>query len=388
MSDDDRIYLDHAATSWPKSEAVLAAMDRFARDCGAAAGRGGYRSASAADQLVSSVRRTIATRIDAVSSASISFHANGTAALNAAIYGVVRAGDHVVCSAAEHNSVLRPLHDLTKTQGLRLTVVPTDSKGLVDANAMIAAVEHDTRLVALTHASNVTGTIQPIGEVGEFLRDHPAWFLCDAAQTFGTIPISVQQLGIDLLAAPGHKSSGGPLGTALLYATPKLHDQIVPLMRGGTGSQSESLEMPQTMPSKLEAGNLNVPAIAGWGAALDSWQSVELAQRMQHAERLATRLHAELSQIRHLTVHGLAGALPIASVTIDDLSPSDAAAILDAEFGIETRAGMHCAALIHRYLGTDREGTLRISAGHTSTEAEIDAVIEALAAMVSAMHPR
>ena len=287
MSIGDRIYLDHAATSWPKAEAVLVAMDRFMRECGAAAGRGGYRSAVAADQLISSVRRAIATRIGAGSSECISFHANGTAALNAAIYGIVRPRDHVVVSAAEHNSVLRPLHHLAATQGLRLTIVPTDSDGLVDANALIAAVESNTRLVALTHASNVTGTIQPIGQVGELLRDSPAWFLCDAAQTFGTIPISVQELGVDLLAAPGHKSSGGPLGTALLYATPKLHEEIVPMLRGGTGSQSESLEMPQTMPSKLEAGNLNVPAIAGWAAALDSWQSAELTQRMEHAARLA-----------------------------------------------------------------------------------------------------
>ena len=147
MSNGDRIYLDHAATSWPKAEAVLAAMDRFMRECGAAAGRGGYRSAVAADQLVSSVRRAIATRIEASSSECISFHANGTAALNAAIYGLVRPRDHVVVSAAEHNSVLRPLHDLVATRGVRLTIVPTDSDGLVDAKAMIAALESQTRLV-------------------------------------------------------------------------------------------------------------------------------------------------------------------------------------------------------------------------------------------------
>ena len=275
----------------------LAAMDRFTRECGAAAGRGGYRSAAAADQVVSKVRRDLATRIGASSSECISFHANGTAALNAAIYGMVRPGDHVVVSAAEHNSVLRPLHDLSKTQGVRLTIVPTDCDGLVDADAMIAAVEGDTRLVALTHASNVTGTIQPIRAVGKLLRDHPAWFLCDAAQTLGTIPISVQEACIDLLAAPGHKSTGGPLGTALLYAAPKLHQQLEPSIRGGTGSESESLAMPQSMPSKLEAGNLNVPAIAGWGAALDLCQSDHLASRTQHAGQLAQRLHSGLAQI-------------------------------------------------------------------------------------------
>jgi cysteine desulfurase family protein len=387
MNRKDRIYMDHAATSWPKADSVLEAMDRFARQCGAAAGRGGYRSAAAADVVVRSLRRTIAQRIGASQSDCVSFHPSGTAALNAAIHGVVRPGDHVVVSAADHNSVLRPLNHLAQTHGVRLTIVPTDNKGLVDFQSLIASIGPETRLVALTHASNVTGEVQPIAELGEFLRSHPAWFLCDAAQTFGTIPISVEDAGIDLLAAPGHKSSGGPLGTAFLYASPKLHPSFVPWMQGGTGSQSESLEMPTSMPSMLEAGNLNVPALAGWAEAIQSWQSSEqISRRMEHAASLSARLHAGLSQIEHLRVHGNAGMLPVASVTLDDLAPSDAAAVLDADFGIETRAGMHCAARIHSHLGTEQAGTLRISAGHTSTEAEIDAVIDALATILSAMH--
>ena len=387
MNGKNRIYLDHAATSWPKAESVLEAMSRFARECGAAAGRGGYHSAAAADLVVSSLRRSIAQRIGASNSDCISFHPSGTAALNAAIHGLVRPGDHVVVSAADHNSVLRPLNHLAQTQGVRLTIVPTDGSGLVDFQSLIASVAPDTRLVALTHASNVTGAVQPIAELGEFLRSHPAWFLCDAAQTFGTLPISVEDVGIDLLAAPGHKSSGGPLGTAFLYVASQLHRSFVPWMQGGTGSQSESLEMPTTMPLMLEAGNLNVPALAGWADSLQSWQSSEeVRRRMEHAARLSERLHAGLGQIEHLRVHGRAGILPIASVTLEDLAPSDAAAVLDAEFGIETRAGMHCAARIHAHLGTEQGGTLRISAGHTSAEFEIDAVIEALATILSAMH--
>ncbi len=387
MNRKDRIYLDHAATSWPKADSVLEAMNRFARECGAAAGRGGYRSAAAADAVVSSLRRSIAQRIGASNSDCISFHSSGTAALNAAIHGVLRPGDHVVVSAADHNSVLRPLNHLSQTQGVRLTVVPTDHSGLVDFQTLIASISSDTRLVALTHASNVTGAVQPIAELGEYLRSHNAWFLCDAAQTFGTIPISVEEVGIDLLAAPGHKSSGGPLGTAFLYVAPHLHSGFISWMQGGTGSQSESLEMPTSMPSMLEAGNLNVPALAGWAEALQSWRSSdEVNRRMEHAARLAERLHAGLGQIDHLRVHGRPGILPVASVTIEDLAPSDAAAVLDAEFGIETRAGMHCAARIHSHLGTESGGTLRISAGHTSTESEIDAVIEALSTILSAMH--
>lgn len=385
MSDRARIYLDHAATSWPKSDAVLAEMDRFARECGAAAGRGGYQSAATADQLVARVRRQIANLIDAESSECISFHANGTAALNAAIYGLVRPGDHVVVSAAEHNSVLRPLHDLAQVRNVRLTTVSVDAAGLVHADAFLDAIAADTRLAVLTHASNVTGAVQPVQQIGQTLREGSTLFLCDAAQTFGALPISVSRFGVDLLAAPGHKSSGGPLGTAFLYVAPRLHQEIVPLLRGGTGSQSESLEMPEAMPSKLEPGNLNVPAIAGWGVALD--QLGDVKSWNQHGAVLAKRLYRGLSAIPHLHVHGTPGPLPIASVTIDELSPTDAAAVLDAEFGMEVRAGMHCAAHIHHYLGTESEGTLRISGGHSTTEAEIEAVIEALRAVVQALHP-
>jgi cysteine desulfurase family protein len=387
MNRTERIYLDHAATSWPKSEAVLDAMDQFMRTCGAAAGRGGYRSAAKADQLVSRVRRQIASLIDAQSSECVSFHANGTAALNVAICGMVRPGDHVVVSAAEHNSVLRPLHHLVQTRNVRLTIVPVDASGRVQADEFLDAVSEDTRLAVLTHASNVTGAVQPVRQIGESLQNRSAFFLCDAAQTFGAVPVSVSEFGVDLLAAPGHKSSGGPLGTAFLYVAPRLHEEIAPLLHGGTGSQSESMEMPDALPARLEPGNLNVPAIAGWGAALDSKTSKEMEQMAERAARLASRLREGLAAIPHLTVHGRPGPLPIASLTIEGFSPTDAAAILDAEFGIETRAGMHCAAQIHQYLGTEPEGTLRISGGHTTTETEIDAVIDALTAMIHALHP-
>ncbi len=223
-----RIYLDHAATSWPKSAAVLDAMNRFARDCGAAAGRGGYRSAAEADRIVTQTRRAIARLVGAKSADCISLHSNGTAALNAAIHGVVRPGDHVVTNAAEHNSVLRPLHFMQQHQQVRLTVIPTDDDGFVDTAQLLEAVTDETRLVTLTHASNVTGAVQPIVAVGQALKNRPALFLCDAAQTFGSLAVDVVAAGIDLLAAPGHKASGGPLGTGFLYVTQAAHEQIVP----------------------------------------------------------------------------------------------------------------------------------------------------------------
>ncbi|MFK8114653.1 MAG: aminotransferase class V-fold PLP-dependent enzyme [Rubripirellula sp.] len=378
MSDHPRIYLDHAATSWPKSDAVLDAMDRFARECGAAAGRGGYQSAAQADQVIALTRRTLGRLIHAESPDCISFHCNGTAALNAAIHGVVAPGDHVVTTAADHNSVLRPLHYLAQHHDLQLTVVPATSGGRVDPAQLLGAVTDETRLVVMTHASNVTGTVQAINEVGQGLKQHDAMFLCDAAQTFGVVPLDVKACCIDLLAAPGHKSSGGPLGTAFLYVSEGSHERLRPTIQGGTGSRSESLEMPTKMPSMLEAGNLNVPAIAGWLVALMELQETGVEARYQLAKTLAEQLHHGLASIEGLQVYGEPSDLPIASVNLDGVSPADAAVILDAEFGIETRAGLHCAALIHSCLGSSSDGTLRISAGHTTTAADIDAVVAAL----------
>jgi len=373
-----RIYLDHAATSWPKRNAVLTAMDEFARQCGAAAGRGGYQSAAIADRVVATTRKSIMNLIDAESADCISLHSNGTTALNAAIHGLLRRGDHVVTNAAEHNSVLRPLHHLENAGLISLTIVPADPQGAIDANQILAAVQNRTRMVTLTHASNVTGFVQPIGDVGLGLREHSAIFLCDAAQTFGALPIDVQRSGIDLLAAPGHKASGGPLGTGFLYASPSIHPELQPMIQGGTGSQSESLEMPQSMPGKLESGNLNVPALAGWNVALDELHSGGIDLRVRAMMMLREQLDTGLAQISQVQRCGRSRSLPIASILIDGLSPTDAAAILDSEFGIETRAGMHCAALIHPYLGSQAEGTLRISAGHDTTESDIKSVIAAI----------
>lgn len=386
MAIENRIYLDHSATSWPKPAAVLDAMDRFARFEGRSAGRGGYRSALNSDAVVMSTRRAIARLINAESPDCISFHANGTAALNAAIGGMIRQNDHVVTTAAEHNSVLRPLHHLQKTRNLRLTIVPCDEQGIVVADQLMAAVTDETRMVALTHANNVTGAIQPISDVGARLQGHPAILLCDAAQTFGAIPIDVLQSGIDLLAAPGHKAGRGPLGTGFLYAATGVHDQLTPVLQGGTGSQSESLEMPHSLPAKLEAGNLNVPALAGWLAGLSDVDQIEIEQSQRRCQELASMLHTGLGEIEHVRVFGQPCLLPIASIAVEGLSPVDLASVLDVDFHIEARAGLHCAALIHHHLGSDPEGTVRISAGATTTDEEIKAVTGAIQVIAASVH--
>lgn len=373
-----RIYLDHAATSWPKSNAVLAAMHDFQLNCGVSAGRGDYGSASEASRTLAQTRRRIAELIHAPSENCISFHASGTLALNAAIYGILKPGDHIVTTAAEHNSVLRPLHQMAKQGTIKLDVAPVNPFGIVETEELLSLVTDQTSLVAVTGASNVTGGVQPIQKIGSRLKQLPCRLLCDAAQTFGGIPIDVQASAIDLLAAPGHKCSGGPLGTALLYVAPDLHEFIAPSVLGGTGSVSESLEMPGSMPGKLEPGSLNVPAIAGWLAALNSIDQQSIEDRMTGQLDLSYQMHQSLGQCGGIKLFSRPSPIAIASLQLYDLAPSDLSMILDSEFRIETRSGYHCAALIHRFLGSESCGTLRISLGEASLHSDVQYAVDCI----------
>lgn len=374
-----RVYLDHAATSWPKAGAVLEAMTDFALNGGATAGRGGYRSAQEAGRIVDGVRMHLSKLIGAGASSSISLHSNGTAALNTAILGLVRPGDHVVTTAVEHNSVLRVLSHLEQTRKLDWTIVECDRNGQVTTEDVMTAIRPNTRLVAVTHASNVTGAVQPIAELSRAMQTHPAALLVDAAQTVGHLPIHVREMGIDMLAAPGHKCIGGPQGTGFLYVAKRWQEAIVPSLFGGTGSVSESLSMPTEMPSKLEAGNLNVPALAGLLVAVKiANDESSHVQSLRRTSELSQRLHQGLNQIRGVKVHGYPGTVPVVSFGLESLSPTDVAAILDAEFGVEVRAGLHCAAKIHDHLGTAPDGTVRVSAGKSTTDEEVDVFLRAV----------
>ena len=382
-----RVYLDHAATSWPKPEGVIEAISSFMRDCGASAGRGTYRSAMQASEVVHQTRRLLAKLIGAEDDACVSLHSSGTAALNAAIHGLIGPGDHVVTTAAEHNSVLRPLHFLQQTQNIRLDIVPVDEDGRVDAEKLLEFVRPKTRMVAVTGASNVTGAVQPITEIGAALRDRDTVFLCDAAQTFGLIPIDVQTQSIDLLVAPGHKGSHGPPGTAMLSVGRSLHDQIRPTIQGGTGSISESLAMPTQMPQKLEPGTSNVALLAGWNVALQGLVEVDFLEKQASLTQLAKQMQEGIRGIHGIRVFGKAVDLPIISLSMESLSPTDLAMVLDQEYRIETRAGYHCAASIHQHLHSQDDGTLRVSAGPETTEEEIHHVISAFQNISSAMQP-
>jgi cysteine desulfurase / selenocysteine lyase len=392
MSPQRRNYLDNAATSWPKPDAVYTAMDQFAREIGAAAGRGSYQAATAAGDVVAACRLQLMSLVNARDAKDVAFFSNGTTALNAAIFGVVQPGDHVVSSAIEHNSVLRPLQSLSERGIIRLTVIDCDAEGQVDIDQLLDAIEDQTLLVALAHASNVTGAVQNVHAIGQRLANHRALFLCDASQTLGYLPIDKQGMGIDLLASAGHKGSLGPLGTGMLVVSAKAASQLRPTVFGGTGSISESLQMPTRLPEMLEAGNLNVPAIAGWNAGLQYLRSLDTQEAEMQRLALCRRLCEQFADLDGgFAVCGR--ELPLASLVFDRLDPMMVATLLDSEFSIEVRSGLHCAALVHRPIQerhgqrvgkhSEYQGTLRLSAGHFTQLEQIDAAAAAVHDLVA-----
>jgi len=384
-----RIYLDNAATSWPKPAAVYEAVDRYQRNCGAAHGRGATRQAGEVRRLIDRCRERAARLLGAPSADSIVFGFNGTDALNMALHGVLRPGDHVVTTVLEHNSVLRPLAELRERMGIAVTHVPVDASGVLDLDALRRALEGPTALVVVTHASNVTGAIQPIGEIAALARERGVVCLVDAAQSAGHLPIDVQQLGVDLLACSGHKGLLGPLGTGLLYVRPEIADRVRSFRQGGTGSRSESDRQPDALPDKFESGNHNAPGLVGLEAALAWIEDQGGVPRLRaHEQQLTTALLTGLSELAGARVYGPpepAQRTGVVSLTIDGFDPQELAAILDENFGIETRAGLHCAPGAHAALGTlETGGTLRMSVGAFTTAEHVAAAVSAVREIVSA----
>ncbi len=373
-----RIYLDNAATSWPKPPEVIRAVEQYLRENGAPAGRGAYREALDVESLVQTTRVQTARLIGGPQPESLIFTANGTDSLNQAIHGVLRPGDHVVTTAAEHNSVLRPLEFLRHHRQITFDIVPVDQDGWVDPDAIASAIRPETRLVAVTHASNVTGVVQPVEEIGRIARSHEVLFLIDAAQSIGHLPIDVGSLHVDLLAASAHKGLLGILGLGILYVRPGLESMLLPLRQGGTGTRSDQVEQPDSMPDRYESGNLNVPGIVALHAALSFHESAPSRSSLSLAEKLVEGLR-DLEGVRVVGRNADRPHVEVVSVVVQDWQPADVAAVLDARFGIQVRAGFHCAPLIHDALATESiGGTLRFSFGPFNTEADVLVTLEAM----------
>jgi len=369
------IYLDNAATAWPKPPSVGETMASFLRDNAANPGRGGHAMSLEAGRTVFLCRQSLAALFGVADASRLIFTASATQALNIALFGVLRPGDHCITTSLEHNAVARPLHHLAE-QGVEVTIVPGEEDGSLPFEAVAKAMRKNTRLVAMTHASNVCGTMLPVEKVGQLARQAGALFLLDAAQTAGVFPIDVEKLGVDLLAVPGHKSLLGPPGVGALYVREGV--DVVPLLYGGTGSFSMHMAMPEVYPDRLEAGTLNTVGIAGLAAALEYITLRGLPNIYRHESELVMRLRHGLSSIAGVKVYGRSGGAPIVAFNIYDLGSTEVAHILDANFGLATRAGLHCAPLAHQTLGTTTQGAVRASPGPFSTTAEVDELLAAV----------
>lgn len=384
MADLQRVYLDNAATSWPKPEAVYRAVDEYQRRLGCSPGRGVYRDASSAEQVVADARHRVARLWDVEDPLHVIFAFNGSDALNLAIRGTLRPGDHAVTTAADHNSVLRPLRFLEETQGVQVTRVPCDAAGRVNADAFVQALHRETRLVAVNHASNVTGTLQDVPRLVEIVRRRApdALILIDAAQSLGHLPLSVREWGVDLAAAPGHKGLLGPMGTGVLYIRPGVEERLSPLRLGGTGSQSDEDRQPAMLPDKYEPGNHNASGLAGLSAGLAWLEAQTPAALRRHELALIEALLEGLRGVPGLTLYGPedpAERVGVVSFRLKSLEPHELAALLDVRFGIQVRSGIHCAPRMHAAIGTlELGGTVRISTGPFTTLEEVAYAVAAL----------
>lgn len=376
------VYLDNAATSWPKPETVYQAVDDYQRRLGAPAGRSAYRDAAEVELAVAAARSAVARLIGAEEPARIIFTQNGTQGLNFAIHGLLRPGDHVVTTIAEHNSVLRPLRDLENDGQISVSRVPVDGAGIVDPDEIRAALTAATRLIALTAASNVTGAVQPIEAVGRLAREAKVRFLVDAAQAVGHWPLAVKEVHADLVAAPGHKGLLGPLGTGFLYLAPGIEQELRSIQQGGTGSRSDQDVQPAEMPDKYESGNLNVPGLIGLRAGVEYVLERTVEVLRQEEQTLTAELLAGLHDTAAVKIYGPtdpAARVGVVSLTFADFDPQVLAALLDSTYQIQTRAGLHCAPLMHQALGTLAQGgTLRLSLGPFNQIEEVRQFLGAL----------
>ena len=371
-----RLYLDNAATSWPKPESVYAAVDQYQRRSGVAAGRGSYAEAISVERSIEQCRDRLCSFVGGRGVGHVVFGFNCTDVLNLVLHGVLRSGDHVVTSAAEHNSVLRPLAELTRRLDIDVSMVATDSLGEVHPEDVEQEITPRTRLVAMTHASNVTGCVQPINAVGQLTRDRGLLFLVDAAQTIGHLPINVVQDHIDFLCAPGHKGLLGPLGTGLAFIAEAAASDLATLRQGGTGTRSDEAAQPEEAPSKFESGNLNVPGLLGLDAGVRFLQEQELTESRLLTE-LTTETIEHLSKMQRVTIYSQPNACGIVSFNIAGYDPRELAAMLDSTRGIQVRAGFHCAPRMHQTLGTlDGGGTVRVSFGHFNSTQHVEELVQ------------
>jgi cysteine desulfurase family protein len=378
-------YLDNAASTWPKPRQVSQAVEQVLAEAAANPGRSGHSLSIEAARIIADARQGVASLFAIKDPLRVVFTKNATEALNIVIAGLLRQGDHVITSGMEHNSVMRPLH-AAKELGVDLSVIKCSPLGELDPADVKKAMRPDTKLIILTHASNVTGTIMPVTAIGAMAKENGIVFCVDAAQSAGCLPIDVEEMNIDLLAFTGHKSLYGPQGTGGLYIRAGLEERIRPLMMGGTGSASEHEEQPAFMPDKYESGTPNTPGIAGLMAGVRFIEARGITAIRTYEMGLAAELRAALSSIPGVHAHGPENpehTIAVLSFTMDGMSPSELAFRLDDEYAIMARPGLHCSPSAHKTIHTFPQGTVRLSLGCFTTPEDVEKVIHAVFQVVS-----
>lgn len=371
------IYLDSSATSFLKPPQVAEAVFRSFNTIGNA-GRGAHAPTLNASRLIYDTREKLAALFGTPDPSRIAFTCNATEALNIAIHGAIHPGEHVITTACEHNSVLRPLY-LKEKEGTELTIIPADKKGRIRYDLLESSVKSNTSAIVLTHASNLSGNITDLAFVSNFAKKHGLLLIVDASQTAGSLPINVVKMGIDILCFTGHKGLFGPQGTGGLYVREGL--TLSPLKSGGSGIHSFDRQHPTDMPTALEAGTLNGHGIAGLNAGLDYILSTGVKNIHTKEISLARRFVNGISDISDLKLYGDIDAplrTPIISLNIGNMSSASVSDILWEDYEICVRAGAHCAPLMHKTFGTEKQGAVRFSFSCFNTEAEIDTAIQAM----------
>ncbi|MFQ5736403.1 MAG: aminotransferase class V-fold PLP-dependent enzyme [Thermodesulfobacteriota bacterium] len=368
------IYLDNAATSFPKPEAVYRRVDEILRVVSGNPGRASHRMAIEASRVIFKARETVSRVINLPDSGRLAFTKNATEAINIALKGLVKPGDHVITTSFEHNSVVKTLARLEK-DGVSVTKVRPDAGGFVDPGEVGAAIRKQTRMVCISHASNVYGTVQDVGAIGAECRSRGVIFMVDGAQTVGALPVDVEAMGIDILAGTGHKALFGPQGTGFLYVAAGI--EPAPLVDGGTGELDSELEMPE----RLESGTMNTPGVGGLGAGAQFVLSEGVEKIRAHEVSLVSTILGGLEEIEGVSIIGTRDASRRASLVafnIEGLPPAEAGSRLDEEHSMLLRCGAHCAPEAHREAGTHPDGAIRVSPGYFTTAAEIDEFLGAV----------
>lgn len=377
-----KIYLDNASTTFPKPKEVAEAVYHYMTQVGSNVSRGGYDSAYRTEELVYETRQNLTDLFNAPDCKNVIFTKNITESLNIILKGFLHLGDHVLVSSMEHNAVMRPLVQL-RQKNISFTRVPCSHDGTLDVNDLAKYLQPNTRLVVMTHASNVCGTVLPIEKVGHFCQEHHLKFVVDTAQTAGVWPIDMQKMHIDALAFTGHKGLLGPQGIGGFILHEDMIEKIEPLISGGTGSISHTEEIPHFMPDRFEAGTMNLPGIIGLNASLNWLKQTTCSAVKQHELMLTQYFLNGIASLNNENIliagrRDISQRTGVVSIQVKNREMAQLAYELDDKFGIMTRVGLHCAPSAHKTLGTYPQGTIRFSFGWWNTREDIEAAVNAL----------